>query len=335
MTNESGKYAECLVSVIMAVHNGGVFLPAAVESILEQSLRELEFVIVDDASTDGSLDKLKHYAKLDPRVVLVSNTEKQGLTKSLNIGAARSRGSFLARMDADDVAIACRLEQQLKWMISESECAVVGGQVMRIDEDGWPIGRWKVPLTHEEIDALHLAGYGGGIVHPAAMIRRQAFFKVGGYDNTFEAAQDFDLWLRLAEVGRLANLSGTVLNYRVHVSSISIGRRAVQLECLRRACWSAHLRRGLTTQAKRLKQRADLMSPHQLQRQLVRLALKSGCFSTARKHARSCLRNAPFHPSAWLHLLASWLVPLFVPHTKAVSGRCVECLKCWVPSGLM
>lgn len=292
------------VSVLLSVHNGEAFLPQAVESILHQTFSDLEFIIVDDGSTDGTARLLANIAARDRRV-RVHSRPNQGLTRSLNEAARLAHGQYLARMDADDVSLLDRLEQQVRHLDTHPACVTVGGQALLIDADGCPLGHWTVPLDHDAIDRHHLAGIGGGIIHPAALIRRDAFDRLGGYDVSLPAAQDYDLWLRLAEVGQLANLPHRVLLYRLHLQSVTATHRTLQTDCMRTICARARQRRGSVGLPQRLRRHYPPLSPCRQRLQWVRLALKAGFHHSARKHARLACSQNPFHPEAWLHLLAT------------------------------
>ena len=242
------------VSVLMSVHNASAFLPAAIDSILAQTFSDFELIVVDDGSSDNSGVLLDQYAARDGRVRTIRRPNR-GLTRSLNEAAARARGILLARMDGDDLSMPDRLARQVAHLGRHSDCVTVGGQGLFIDQDGWPVGPWRVPIEHDAIDRQHLAGFGGGIIHPAAMIRREAFERVGGYDEAIPAAQDYDLWLRLAEVGRLANLPDVVLQYRLHLLSVTSTRRAEQTQCLVEVCRRARQKRGLASLPRRSQRR--------------------------------------------------------------------------------
>lgn len=296
----------------MSVHNGTRYLPAAMDSVLRQTWRDFEFLIVDDGSTDGAGEMLAAYAARDPRVV-VHSTPNRGLTRSLNMAARLARGSLLARMDADDVALPERLAKQVAWLAEHPDVVVLGTRALRVDPELWPICDWNVPLEHEAIDHFHLSGLSGGIIHPAAMIRRDAFAACGGYDESLPASQDYDLWLRLAEHGRLANLPDILLLYRLHLDSVTSARRAQQLECLKRSCLLARKRRGLDDKPAQLHLNRGALSPLQQRLTWVRRACKAGYFAAARKHVLAALREAPAAPRVWLHLAGAFALSLVRP----------------------
>lgn len=227
------------VSVVMAVRDGMPHLPGAVRSILGQSFRDFEFIVVDDGSSDGSAEWIRSAAAGDRRVVAVTGG-KRGLTASLNTGAARARGEYIARMDADDLAYPERFRHQVDYLDGHPEVVCCGTQTRYIDEQGRPLFVRRMPETHEEIDACHMSGLGGFILHPSAMIRAAALDAAGGYDERYAFAQDYDLWFRLARVGQLVNLKPVLLDYRLTPSAITQARRVEQDRCrlaiFHRAC---------------------------------------------------------------------------------------------------
>lgn len=208
------------ISVVMSVHNGVKYLLQAIESILNQTLYDFEFIIVDDGSTDGASQILETYAKTDSRIVLVGQAN-QGLTKSLNKALYLARGDFIARMDSDDVAHPHRLETQLAFLNSHPDIVCVGSEVELISENGIRLGPRNQPREHDEIRRLLLLGDGGAMTHPAIMFRREQAIKIAGYDEQFLTAQDLDFFLRISEVGRVANIDEILLDWRQHPQSIN------------------------------------------------------------------------------------------------------------------
>lgn len=207
-----------LTSVVMSVLNGERFLREAIESILSQTFRDFEFIIINDGSTDGSASIVDSYARSDARV-RVYQQENKGLVESLNRGCGLARGRYIARMDADDVAVRDRLHWQIEFMDRHAEIGVVGGQMELINSAGRASRCWRYPVENEEIkSALPLCN---PFPHNAVVIRKEAFLSVGGYRRLFVAAEDYDLWLRIAQRWRLANLGSVVLKYRIHPGQVS------------------------------------------------------------------------------------------------------------------
>jgi len=206
------------VSVVMSVFNGERFLPEAVESILRQSFDDLEFIIIDDGSSDESGSILDYYQRSDPRV-RVYHQENRGLIESLNRGCGLARGTYIARMDADDIAVRDRLMWQVRFMDTNPEVAVLGGAVEFIDQSGRVLNVARRPLHDRELQRVLLDS--SIVWHPSVLIRKSALIRVGGYRNVAHA-EDFDLWLRIAEHFQLANLPEVLLKYRIHPGQISV-----------------------------------------------------------------------------------------------------------------
>jgi glycosyltransferase involved in cell wall biosynthesis len=211
------------ISVLMPVYNAERYLDEAVQSILGQTFADFEFIIIDDGSTDGSLKILRGYEARDARIRLISRPNT-GFCIALSESVSLARGEFIARMDSDDSSLPDRFEHQIAFLRSHPNVVAVGGEVSWVDQDGDVIRNFCAGHTHEELDAAQMRGVSGVITHPAVMLRRYALLEIGGYRNELEPAEDFDLFLRLAEHGRLANLDRLVLRYRIHAASCG-GRR--------------------------------------------------------------------------------------------------------------
>ncbi len=229
------------ISVIMPVYNGEKFLREAIQSILTQTFRDFELLICDDGSTDTTHVIAEEFVRADSRVRLIKS-QHIGLEKILNLGLQGARSELIARMDADDIALPDRFAKQIEFLLGHPDVAVVGGQVAAIDETGQLLHIWSMPQEHLEIDDNHICGRNVAIVHPTVMMRRSAVLKAGGYRGRIE---DIDLWLRLAEQGKLANLSSVVLKYRRIATSYSANGHATAAEFTKVAT-EARLRRGLS-----------------------------------------------------------------------------------------
>lgn len=232
------------VSVILPVYNAGRYLDAAVGSILNQTFTDLELIVIDDGSTDGSTDTLRAHDARDARIKLVCR-ENRGLVATLGELIALASGDLLARMDADDIALPERLETQVAFMEANPLVVCIGGGIILIDEHDQELHH-PPPVTGDaHVQRSALEGR-MPICHPAAMFRAEAIAKAGGYRPEAYPSEDLDLWLRLGEIGRLDNVPQAILRYRVHEASVSVQHSDRQVAKMREACESAWARRGIT-----------------------------------------------------------------------------------------
>jgi hypothetical protein len=219
-------------------------------------------------------------------------------------------------MDADDICLPDRFERQVEFLRSHPDHVAVGCAILLIDSEGNPLCESRWPLTHEEIDVALLAGSSlGGLPHPAAMIRTAALLAVGGYREKFRVAQDKDLWLRLAETGRLANLPDVLLKYRFHAESTGAKKATDQQAAFDEAIADACKRRGIPVQTRPRPRKIFLPPYPEPQAQLAMYAI-SGCnFATARRHAGRFWRQKPLCWRSWLLLTLAWVAPV-IQHVR-------------------
>jgi glycosyltransferase involved in cell wall biosynthesis len=181
------------VTVLMPVHNSGRFLVRAVESILSQTFVDIEFIIINDGSTDGTRDVLESYK--DSRIRLI-HQDNMGVTLSLNKGINLSRGKFIARMDGDDISLESRLEEQVEVLKRHNNLALVGCHFHIIDEEDRVL-RTVIPPGNGAYRLWRLH-FGNTYAHASVMIRKEVLLGVGKYDQKYQCSQDYDLWLRLS-----------------------------------------------------------------------------------------------------------------------------------------
>lgn len=203
-----------LVSVVMPVRDGGELITEAARSILEQSFSDLELVIVDDGSpapTKAVLDRLR---VADARVVLLHRGRSVGIAQALNAGCAAARGRYLARMDADDVSLPDRLARQVALLERSPEIGLVGGQMIATDLRGTQLWPATYPVDDDAIRRMLASGNPFG--HPTVVMRKALFEACGGYRDSCPHAEDYDLWVRMLERCRAANIPEPLLLYRIH-----------------------------------------------------------------------------------------------------------------------
>lgn len=199
------------VTVLMSVYNGGEYLAGAVRSVLTQTFREFEFLIIDDGSTDGSLQVAASFD--DPRIRIIRNDRNMGLAMSLNKGFGLARGKYIARMDSDDVCRPDRLEHQLAWLESHPTVGACGSRVRYIGPGGGKTVRYYSNSSLVKASLL----FGPPMAHPAVLLRRDLFLEHGlVYDTNFRRAQDYDLWERASHHFPLSNVPRVLLDYRIH-----------------------------------------------------------------------------------------------------------------------
>jgi glycosyltransferase involved in cell wall biosynthesis len=287
-----------VISVCMSVYNAEPYLRAAVQSILAQTFTDFEFIIIDDGSTDGSSGILREFAERDARIRLTCRPN-QGLTKSLNEALQQAHGSYIARMDADDISLPRRFEKQAAYLQSHPDCVLVGCRILTIDPFGTPLYEPDHKLGHAEIEQQLLAGTGWAIVHPAAMMRRETLNALGGYRTQFEPSEDLDLFLRLAERGKIANLPELLFHYRQHSKSVNHTRFEDQNRAKRTILSEAYARRGLCLPAGWVPPRRNILPVDKEINMWAWTALRKGHVTAARRHALSVVKLAPFSFDSW------------------------------------
>ena len=203
------------LSVVLPVRNGERYVASAIDSILAQTFKEFECIVVNDGSTDKTAAILDEYTHQDPRIRIL-NLNACGISDALNAGIAASRASFIARMDADDMAYPERFCKQLAYLDKHPDCIALGTWVRFIDEAGLPIYTYKTTTDSKGIKAQVLEGNGGALVHPSIIFRKEALLAVGAYRKEATYVEDLDLFLRLLNLGEFYNLPKVLLDYRQH-----------------------------------------------------------------------------------------------------------------------
>lgn len=208
------------VSIVMSVHNGGHYLKAAIDSIRAQTLDDWEFIIIDDASSDGTPRLLAAAQQADSRIRIHTNVKNMGLAASLNLGFGLARGEFIARMDADDISLPERLQQQLLAFRANPALVLLGTNIYHIDENAKILGISDLPIDDWDVRCYCLLA--NPLAHPSVMMRRSVLERETlKYDLDFDTTQDWDLWSRLMQYGQVGNLPDHLVMHRKHGSAVS------------------------------------------------------------------------------------------------------------------
>ncbi|TWU00029.1 putative glycosyltransferase EpsE [Botrimarina colliarenosi] len=281
-------------SFVLPVYNGERYLRETLASLRWQTFANWEAVCVNDGSTDGSLAILRDFAAADPRFRIIDQPNA-GIVAALNRGLAEARAEWIARIDADDVALPHRLATQLDFVGRHPEVALVGSAVTTMDPTGDLLRTLPCPTEHEAIESALLAG-AAPIAHPTVLMRRDAVLAAGGYRADYEWVEDADLWLRLALTGRLANLAEPLLRYRLHPGSVCWNRRTEQSQRMTQLLLEARAERGLAPLSRREPSQRKLSDPRG---KWARQAARNGNLATAWRLWRELATAEPLSPTTW------------------------------------
>ena len=211
----------------MSVYNGSNFLDQAIDSVLKQTFTDFEFIIVDDTSTDSSLEIISNWALKDSRIKIIKNNQNLGLTKSLNKAIGQASGEYLARIDVDDICYPERLEKQVNFLDVNQNCALVGSWAEIINDKNDELRTIKYPTAPSDLKK-DLIKY-NPFFHSSVMMRKKALAEVGLYDESFRFAQDYELYFRIAQKYDIANIPSILIKYREVRDSITISKNREQI----------------------------------------------------------------------------------------------------------
>lgn len=227
------------VSVLMSVRNGMPWVREAVGSVLSQTVGDLELIVIDDGSTDGTSDLLASIH--DPRL-RVERRPAAGLAQTLNHALEQARAPLVARLDADDLALPERLARQRAFLDAHGEIGLLGTGAREVEPSGREVRVVRPPADDAEIRRVLIRH--NPFVHSSVMMRRRLVEQVGGYEPTFAVAQDYDLWLRMSRITRMANLAEPLVVRRLVAGRVTAERDSERLRAEARARWRAVGRGG-------------------------------------------------------------------------------------------
>lgn len=215
-----------LVSVILPCYNAEKFIEASIASIISQTYSNLEIIAIDDSSTDNTFSILQILSKNDNRIKILHNEKNAGLVFSLNKGIVNAKGKYIARMDADDISLPQRIEKQIKFMEQHTDVALCGSGYLIINSENKETGKISLPSENEEIKAALL--FTNAFAHPTVVIRKEILERCGLYEEGLVPAEDYELWIRIAENYKIANIPAYLLKYRVHESNLTLTKKENQ-----------------------------------------------------------------------------------------------------------
>lgn len=208
------------VSVIMACHNSSAYLDEAVSSVLIQTIGDLELIVIDDCSTDDTLEIAEHYQMRDDRVLVLSLPENSGPAIARNIGIRIAKGEWLGILDSDDVAMPTRFEEQMRLAESEKGLVIIGSNSISIDKNSDTIKKNNYPTGHQEL-VKRLYSIQAFPPHSSIVYRRDIVEKESAFNTKYVTSEDYDLLLRLSEIGKVASIDKPLVKIRKHEYNIS------------------------------------------------------------------------------------------------------------------
>lgn len=306
----------------MPVYKSAKYLAEAIESILGQSYGDFELLISNDGSPDASSDIIAHYAAKDDRIVSLHRSENRGVIYTRNELLRHARGEWMATMDGDDISMRDRFERQMEFIREQREYVLIGSAARLIDPDGNPMCVIGQERSHEEIDAWHMSGKSGtAFVSPTSMMRTAAVRAVGGYREHDGCAEDFDLFLRLAEYGKLCTIPDVLMHYRQHFGSLGYDQNRKQREGIRWAVEEAYSRRGLILPQGMFDEPIPNRTASYAYRQWSEWSLRGGNAALARRYGYRAIAHAPWSPRGWRALVKSCAPGMFGSNPSNRSTR--------------
>lgn len=308
MPDSSEQLAQPVVSVIIEVHHANRYFDEAVNRILKQTLRHFEFIIITTNPDDRIQEYLKDYPQKDKRITLLSYPNLSRVY-ALNEGIAHATGNFIAFAHAADIAYPERLSVQREYLRHDFDCVAVGCQTLLIDEKGLPLWTNKMPTTAADIEDALLKGEISSIRLANTLFRRGPLLQIHGFNNAYEGAEDYDLFIRLLRLGMLKNTNETLIYERYPApTQLKTAREIHQqrLDTFRKEHGLGNI--PLPTQA------TETNKTVQYYLMCAKKAEQADHAKTAQQYTITAFLNCPFHPKTWFAMFSqahSWVKKIF------------------------
>ena len=208
-----GQNKDSLVSVVMSVYNGQEYLESCIDSVLNQTYSNFEFIIINDGSTDNTANILDQYTKQDSRVIVHHEKENLRLVRAINMGCRLAKGEYIARMDADDICLSERLSTQVQYLTTHPDIGILGSWVQNIDQHGNVLDIWKVPINSAFI--AWTLQFECCMAQPTIMMRSEVLKSLKYYRISALQCEDYDLWCRASNMTQLANIPDPLVQRRI------------------------------------------------------------------------------------------------------------------------
>lgn len=288
------------ISVIMACYNGERYLAEAIGSIRAQTLKDFELIVVDDGSTDRSLEIAEGQARQDARIRVIRSEINRGISATRNKGIREARAEWVAMMDCDDFSHPDRLQKQMDYLAAHPDIVCVGVFPLMVDEKRNPITVLDIYREkHDDIEQLLLDGHGWAFLDPTSMYRRDIALDLGGYREDMTTSMDTDFFLKMCEQGRIANVPEVLFEYRVHAKSVTHSRSAGQVRQHNLALHEAYRRRNLQRAVPEASAEEDDIGPADLHLKWGWWAFSSDHFKTAWRQGLLAVRHRPGRIDGW------------------------------------
>ncbi len=212
-----------LISVVVPVYNGMEYIDDCINSLIKQTYDNIEILIVNDGSTDGTKNLLEKYTKIDKRIKIINNSSNLGITKSLNLAINQCKGDLIVRQDIDEISSFNRIELQIQYL-KRNNLILLGSNCINIYPNGFKTEWGK----YNDAEISKIIKYRSPFAHGTVIYRKSIFLKCNGYNEIYKTSQDFDLWIKMNKIGNIGMMDDVLVNRKIDNQSISKNKKLRQ-----------------------------------------------------------------------------------------------------------